>query len=292
MNKRKLIFANNPLLAGPALAEREKLASPYRVIELSAIERDPTQPRQEFDPEKLEELAASIKAYGVLNPILVKPMPGAAGRFVLFAGERRYRACKMLGLTSIPAIVDQGDTEDHDRTLAIQLVENLQRADLTPLERAQAISTLKDNFQLSIRDIAEKLGVSKSMVQRSLDLLNLPDDLLSALREGASESKILLLAKIDDPDLRATYLQDIDAITREDLSKKIPKVRPQSASIRLGLDDQRIVDELQRSLGLKVRMKRNKENEDAGTLEFDFYSNSDLQEIFRRIIGESLAANA
>jgi ParB family chromosome partitioning protein len=283
-NKRKLIFANNPLLSGPAFGERDKLASPYRVIDLNSIEADASQPRQEFDPEKLEELAQSIKTYGVLNPILIKPA-SAAGKFVILAGERRYRACKKLGLTSIPAIIDQGDGEDKDRTLAIQLVENLQRADLTPLEKAQAISNLKDTFGLSVRDIAEKLGVSKSMVQRSLDLLGLPDDLLNALREGASESKVLLLAKIDDPEIRATYLRDIDSLTRDDLQKRIPKTKSKVVSMNLGLDDQRIIEELQRSLGLKVRMRRDRQNPEAGVLELDFYSSGDLQEIFRRVVG-------
>lgn len=284
MSKRKLIFANNPLLSGPALGEREKLASPYRVIDLTSIEADPNQPRREFNQEKLEELSQSIKTYGVLSPILVKPAL-SPGKFILLAGERRFRATKMAGLTSIPVMVDQGDGNNEDRTLAIQLVENLQRADLSPFEKSQAIATLRDSFQLSVRDIAEKLGISKSMVQRSLEILELPEDLLSALRDGASESKILLLSKIDDPEIRATYLKDIDSLTRNEIQKKMPKVVSKSdKAIASAPDDQRIVDEMQRSLGLRVKMFRDRNNEEAGVLHLEFYSNSDLQEVFRRLM--------
>lgn len=288
-NKRKLVFANNPLLSGPALVDREKLASPYRVIDLASIETDPNQPRREFNPEKLQELAQSIQTYGVLSPVLVKPAT-QAGKFVLLAGERRFRASKLAGLTSIPVMVDQGESSGQEgRTLAIQLVENLQRADLSSLEKAQAIGALRDNFQLSVRDIAEKLGISKSMVQRSLEILELPDDLLNALRDGASESKILLLSKIEDPEIRATYLQDIESLTRNELQKKLPRTPAQKAAPSVTTpDDQRIVDEMQRALGLRVKMFRDKNNEEAGVLQVDFYSDSDLQEVFRRLISASV----
>lgn len=283
MSKRKLVFANNPLLSGPGLLEREKLASPYRVIDLSSIETDPNQPRREFSSEKLQELAHSIRTYGVLSPILVKPSD-SPGKFVLLAGERRVRASKIAGITAIPAMIDQGDTAQEGRTLAIQLVENLQRADLTPLEKSHAIAALRDNYNLSVRDIAERLGISKSMVQRSLEILDLPPDLLNALREGASESKILLLAKIDDPEIRATYLKDIDTLTREQLQKKVPSQSSKEGRRAAAPDDERIVDEMQRSLGLRVKMFRDRNNEEAGVLHLEFYSNSDLQEIFRRVV--------
>ena len=212
MSKRSFSFANNPLMAGPALDERAKGGIPYREIPLSAIEADPHQPRQNFDEEKLNELAESIKLYGVLSPILVRSgqLPG---RYTLISGERRFRAAHLAGLSSIPAIVNQ--TEDVEgRNLAIQLVENLQRDDLSPIERAHAIGALRDAHSLSVRDIAEKLSISKSAVQRSLDILQLPHDLLNALKAGASESKVLLLAKIEDEAVRATYLKDIDILTR------------------------------------------------------------------------------
>jgi ParB family chromosome partitioning protein len=193
-------------------------------------------------------------------------------------------------LASIPAVVNQGD-EALDRTLAIQLVENLQRDDLTPLERAQAIGALRDAHNLSIRDIAEKLSISKSAVQRSLEILQLPDDLLVALREGAAESKVLLLAKIDDPALRASYLKDLDVLTRAELERnlKTPKndeANDDSVQKTISAEDLRIADEIQRALGMKVKLTRASTDAENGRLSVDFYGDGDLQILFRKLISD------
>ena len=289
MSKRSFSFANNPLMAGPALEERSRGGIPYREIPISAIEADPNQPRRSFDEEKLQELSESIRLYGVLSPILVRA--GALpGRFTIISGERRYRASQLAGLAAIPAIVSQGEGED-SRTLAIQLVENLQRDDLSPLERAQAIGALRDGHSLSIRDIAEKLSISKSAVQRSLEILSLPDDLLNALREGASESKVLLVAKIDDPAVRATYLKDIDVLTRAQIGQSVEakRVAPSQDIVEpkvISAEDQRIAEEIQRALGMKVRMVRTTPNADGGRLTIDFYGEGDLQILFRKLVSE------
>jgi ParB family chromosome partitioning protein len=289
MSKRSFSFANNPLMAGPALEERSRGGIPYREIPVSAIEADPHQPRRSFDEAKLQELAESIKLYGVLSPILVRA--GALpGRYTIISGERRYRASQLAGLAAIPAIVSQGEGED-SRTLAIQLVENLQRDDLSPLERAQAIGALRDGHSLSIRDIAEKLSISKSAVQRSLEILSLPDDLLNALREGASESKVLLVAKIEDPAVRATYLKDIDVLTRAQIGQSVEAKRPAQAqdapdSKVMTAEDQRIAEEIQRALGMKVRMLRSGPNGEGGRLTIDFYGEGDLQILFRKLVSE------
>ena len=289
MTKRGFSFANNPLMQGPALQDRAKGGVPYREIPLSAIEPDPNQPSRTFDQAKLQELADSIKLYGVISPILVRAAK-LPGRFTVISGERRYRASNLAGLPSIPAIVSQADEAD-DRTLALQLVENLQRDDLTPLERAQAIGALRDAHNLSIRDIAEKLSISKSAVQRSLEILQLPDDLLNALKEGAAESKVLLLAKIDDPSIRATYLKDLDVLTRNELERnlKAPKdtANTDEAPVRtMSAEDMRIADEIQRALGMKVKLSRSGTGSDAGRLAIDFYSDSDLQIVFRKLVTE------
>jgi ParB family chromosome partitioning protein len=289
MTKKGFSFANNPLMQGPALQERAKGGVPYREIPLSAIEPDPNQPRRTFDQEKLQELADSIKLYGVISPILVRAAK-LPGRFTVISGERRYRASNLAGLSSIPAIVSQADEAD-DRTLALQLVENLQRDDLTPLERAQAIGALRDAHSLSIRDIAEKLSISKSAVQRSLEILQLPDDLLNALKEGAAESKVLLLAKIDDPSIRATYLKDLDVLTRNELERNLKAPRDTAntdeAPVRtMSAEDMRIADEIQRALGMKVKLSRSGSGADSGRLAIDFYSDSDLQIVFRKLVAE------
>jgi ParB family chromosome partitioning protein len=235
-------------------------------------------------------LSDSIKLYGIISPILVRAgkLPG---RYTIVSGERRYRAATLAGLGSIPAIVSQNEQEE-GRTLAVQLVENLQRDDLSPLERAQAIGALRDAHNLSIRDIAEKLSISKSAVQRSLEILQLPDDLLNALREGAAESKVLLLAKIDDESLRATYLRDLDVLTRSELEKdlqsKKPVVEANDDSIQrsVSAEDLRIADEIQRALGMKVRLSRSNPQAENGKLTIEFYGDGDLQIVFRKLVAE------
>lgn len=291
MSKKNFLFSNNPLLAGPKFDDRLKSGIPYREVPIELIERDPNQPRVHFDQEKLQELSDSIKTYGVLSPLLVKPIP-ASGKFKLIAGERRFRASQLAGLTSVPVLVNSDTEENEAKTLSMQLVENLQRSDLTPLERAHAIAALKDSHGLSVRDVAEKLGISKSMVQRSLDILNLPADLLNALREGASESKILLLSKIEDPTLRATYLKDIDSLTRSEIDQKavadgVKKPNAKAShdqGVALTAEDQRIVDEIQRAIGLKVKMSKTSPTGEGGKLAIEFYSAADLQELFRKLI--------
>jgi ParB family chromosome partitioning protein len=290
MSKRSFSFANNPLMQGPGLEERVRGGIPYREIPLSAIEADPNQPRRTFDEEKLQELSESIKLYGVISPILVRP--GALpGRYTVISGERRYRASTLAGLTSIPAMVSQSQEED-GKTLAIQLVENLQRADLTPLERAQAIGALRDGHNLSIRDIAEKLSISKSAVQRSLEILSLPDDLLNALKEGAAESKVLLIAKIEDESIRASYLRDVDVLTRAQLEKSLDNKKPAATNDYqlepkiVSAEDQRIAEEIQRSLGMKVRLSRSTPQAEGGRLVVDFYGDGDLQILFRKLVSE------
>ncbi len=286
MAKRKLVLANNPLLAGPKLEDRTKGAIPYREVKLSVIDRDPNQPRVHFDSEKLEELAESIKMYGVLSPLIVRPGK-RTGRYQLIAGERRMRACQMLKLETVPVILHIDQEEAGEQTLAMQLVENLQRDDLTPLERAHAIGALKESYELSIRQVGERLGVSKSMVQRSLDILELPDDLLNALRQGASESKVLLLSRIDDEEVRASYLKDLETLTRSQIKKDIDKElsgKSEQREQKLSPEDTRLVKEMRDSLGLKVKMSRSSQESESGKLTIEFYSENDLQEIFRKLV--------
>jgi ParB family chromosome partitioning protein len=293
MSRRKLLLANNPLLSGPNLNERVKSIPvshfgsglPYREVSLTDIHRDPTQPRKVFDEEKIRELSESIQEFGILSPLLVRE--DQEGGYVLIAGERRLRAASLVGLERVPVIVEVKDRERVD-VLSIQLIENLQREDLNPVEKAEAVAALRDAYGLSVRDIAKKLSVSKSMVQRSLDILNLPPDLLVALKNGASESKVLMLARVSDPKVRASLLEDLDLLTRSELQREISTVKDRpgvkvSAHTRMSSDDTRVSDEIQRSLGMRVVLQRSKRG-DGGRLVVDFYNEDDLQEIFRRLV--------
>ncbi|OIN98933.1 MAG: chromosome partitioning protein ParB, partial [Desulfovibrionaceae bacterium CG1_02_65_16] len=150
-------------------------------LPIAAIRPNTNQPRKEFDPEALEDLSNSIKAQGVLQPVLVRPLSGEDAAYELVAGERRMRASKMAGLTEIPALVRVlTDME----TLAIALIENLQRADLNAIEEARGFQQLLKDFGLSQEELARQVGKSRSALANSLRLLNLPEDIQVDIQTG------------------------------------------------------------------------------------------------------------
>lgn len=288
MKKSKFNLANNPLFS----ESRQFSASPsipYRVIPLEDVLEDPSQPRKDFDQEKLAELQSSIEMYGVLSPILVRALRpeeemATGKKYQIIAGERRFRASVAAGKIEIPAIVDSGDDEDDVRSIAIQLIENIQREQLKPLEKAQAIGVLKDSFNLSIRDIAKRLGISKSQVHRSLEVLELPNDLLKALEDGASESKVLLLAKVEDVEERKALLAASEEIGVRQVKNRVnSRVRkPPKLGDVVSLEDSRLIDELTRALGLRVTIKRR--SDQSGDLILNFYRDSELKSLFQKLV--------
>ncbi len=295
MSRKLVKFDVNPLLSGPTLEARNKSGSPYRVIAINDIDVDPDQPRRSFDAESIAELATSIETYGLLCPILVKLTQG--GTYRLVSGERRLRACKALGLETIPAILDSDD-DDSSTTLAKQLVENIQRSDLNPMEKALAVGQMKERYSLSIRDIAAQLGISKSAVQRSLELLELPDDLQAALISGAPESKVLALSKVKDISKRKKLLEDLDNLSRLELQDLIDvgledskvshggtagKGKRGGKTSASSTEDMRIEEDIRKALGLRISIQRSPKNPEKGKIMIDFYSLSDLDEVYRRL---------
>ena len=164
-------------------------------LKISQIEPNRNQPRRTFDEDALQELALSISEHGVLQPILVRPM--IYGGYQIVAGERRYRASRMAGLTEIPAIVRElTDSE----TMQIALIENLQRSDLTTLEEAMGYQTLMDEYDVSQEDVARIVGKSRSAVANTLRLLSLPDEVKDLLEQGklsAGHARALLIVEDD-----------------------------------------------------------------------------------------------
>ena len=172
--------------------------SGVQVLLIKDIIPNPNQPRRKFNEKALEELAASIRSQGILQPLLVRPCgPAKPGKYEIVAGERRWRASQLAGLTEIPVLIRSFSAQD---TLAAALIENLQREDLNPVEEALGIQTLKDEFGLSQDDLAKKLGKSRSAIANSLRLLSLPEATRKDLADGRlSAGHARSLLAISDP---------------------------------------------------------------------------------------------
>jgi len=185
-------------------------------VEVSKIDANPDQPRHDFDQNALKELSASIRKYGVLQPLLVSKVEtvspkGLEVAYNLIAGERRLRAAKMAGLPHVPVIIRDDFKKDKDR-LEVALIENIQREDLNPLEEAEAYARLSKEFGLTQREIAEKVSKSREVVTNTIRLLSLPDDIREALREGklSRTHARALLAFTNETQQREMYQQILD----------------------------------------------------------------------------------
>jgi len=180
-------------------------------VEITKIEANPDQPRQDFDGEALKELSSSIRKYGVLQPLLVSKVEtlsqkGIDVSYKLIAGERRLRASRMAGLPHVPVII-RDDFKHEKERLEVALIENVQREDLNPLEEAEAYSKLSKDFGLTQKEIADKVGKSREVVANTIRLMNLPQDIKDSLRAGkiARASARALLAFSDPAKQREVY---------------------------------------------------------------------------------------
>ncbi|MEK9157759.1 MAG: ParB/RepB/Spo0J family partition protein [Patescibacteria group bacterium] len=180
-------------------------------VEIAKIEANPDQPRHDFDGDALKELAGSIRKYGVLQPLLVTKVETSSARgldvtYKLIAGERRLRASRMAGLPHVPVIIRDDFRSDKDK-LEVALIENVQREDLNPIEEAEAYSKLSKDFGLTQKEIAEKVSKSREVVANTIRLLNLPEDMRMALKEGKipRASARALLAFSDAKKQREVY---------------------------------------------------------------------------------------
>lgn len=258
-------------------------------LKISLIDPKSDQPRKYFDKDALEELATSISENGLLQPILVREY--GEGRYQIIAGERRFRASKLAGLTDIPAIVLN---RDNKAAAQIALIENIQREDLNPLEEAMAYKSLKDEYDMTQEELSEKLGKSRSAIANSIRLLDLPEAILAmvASRElSAGHARTLLGVK--DPEdmiLLAQFAaeQDLSVRQLEEQVKKINrKKKPADEDVEETVpfvDYFREMElRIQRQLGRKVKI------EDKGkkkTLTLYYEDNEDLDELLKAICGK------
>ena len=257
----------------------------FKSIPTAQIGRNPFQPRREFNSEELAELQESLKANGLVQPITVRRRPGKDG-FELIAGERRLRAAMKLGWKEIPAIIKDID----DRTiLTLALVENLQRADLNPIEEGEGYHRLSQEFGLTQQQIAETVGKDRTTIANMLRVLQLPEVVRKLLQDGQltiGHAKVLL--GLENPEQVTTLAREIvrNGLTVRDLERRLrefvgPRTgkragRPRSAD-RLSPEIRRIEDRLRRFLQTDVAVSVGKNNR--GTLILHFYSADDLERL-------------
>lgn len=252
-------------------------------LKISEIEPNRDQPRKEFDEQALSELAESISQHGLLQPLLVRPL--TLGGYQIVAGERRYRACRMAGLTEVPVIIRElSDTE----TMEIALIENLQREDLTPVEEAMGYRSLIEEHNFSQDDVAKSVGKSRPAIANSLRLLKLPESIMSYLKDGrisAGHAKALLM--LEDEKLMEELVQEIiskDLSVRqvEKLCKKKPTAEKAEKPPKKPSFYSMVELALSESLGRKISVSKNKGKE-GGTLQIEFYSDEELTELSNKL---------
>jgi ParB family chromosome partitioning protein len=253
-------------------------------LPLREIEPDPGQPRKTFDDETLAELSASIAEHGLLQPIAVRPKP--SGGYLIVAGERRWRASRMAGLTEVPVIVK--DVTD-EQAMELALVENLQREDLDPVEEAVGIRELMTRCDLTQEQAARKLGKSRSALANSLRLLSLPETVLELLKSGfitVGHAKVVL--GLPTPELQEEAAQmiadnQLNVRQAEALCKKLakPAKEPVAAPLPSALPVE-VEESLKQALGSEVRVAY---HDGKGKLTVHFYSDDQLK-AFANLLGQ------
>ena len=278
------IFLDNTIVEAPQNKENS-----VNTLKISLVDPKSDQPRKYFDKDSLEELAASIAENGLLQPILVREY--GEGRYQIIAGERRFRACKLAGLTEIPAIILDRDNKS---VAQIALIENIQREDLNPIEEAMAYKSLKDEYGMTQEELSDKIGKSRSAIANSLRLLDLPEAVLSmvASKELSAGHARTLLGVKDTEDMillaQFTLEQDLSVRQLEEQVKKINKKKKPSTEEEVEalpfVDYFREMElKIQRQLGRKVKI------EDKGkkkTLTLYYEDNEDLDELLKTICGK------
>lgn len=265
-------------------------------IEVDKINPNPYQPRREFDEEKLGDLAESIRQYGILQPLVVtrkefETETGIRVEYELLAGERRLRASKKAGLFQVPVIIR--NDESSKVKLEIAIIENLQREDLNPIEKARAFKRLVEEFGLKHHEVATKVSKSREFVSNSIRILALPEIILLGLGEGKineGHTRPLLMLS-DRPDDQMTLFEEI--IVRkmtvreaENIARGIAKERVRKKNIPIDPETQNIENKLSDGLGTRVQLERIGEK---GKIVINFFSVEELESLLSKLGGRELS---
>lgn len=270
--------------------------SGFQQIPLNLIRPNANQPRKQFAEAELHELADSIKARGVLQPVLVRPLAG--GQYELIAGERRWRASRVAGLDRIPAMVRA--TEDEQR-LELALIENMARADLNPVDAARACAALVDDLGISKEEVGRRVGRSRASISNLVRLLELPDEVLAMLESGElSEGHGRAVLQTDGRQAQRALARDsrdrgLSVRETEAMARSAKAARPKSRRSRFERSDpdaeqarRELEEQLTEAIGhdLKLRLRRTAASEEIGaSLQIEFDTLEELRELVRRISG-------
>lgn len=253
------------------------------MLKISEIEPNRSQPRKDFDENSLSNLAQSISQHGLLQPLLVRPLP--IGGYQIVAGERRYRACRMAGLTEVPVTIRElSDTE----TMELALIENLQREDLSPIEEALGYKALIDEHGFSQEEVATSVGKSRPAIANSLRILKLPDSVLEYVKQdkiSAGHARALLMLDSEKDMLELAeliYKKDLSVRQAEKLAKKKPEVEEDTQPERKPSFYSMVELALNESLGRKIKVNKNK-GKQGGVLQIEFYSDEELTELSNKL---------
>ena len=269
-------------LFGPT-PEEEKLKDDdvLKNLKITEVEPNREQPRKNFNQEALEELAESIKEYGLIQPIVVTEKDGY---YCIIAGERRWRACKLAGLEEIPAIVRE---DDERKNKEIALIENIQREDINPFEKALGIKNLMESYNLTQEEVAKKLGKGRSTIANSIRVLNLEPRVLELAKQGKiSEAHCKLLLAITDPEKQ--YLTAIDIIERGTTTRELEQTNKEINKKQISKEELKKINILYKDIentfqgffGTKVKMAPGKKR---GKIIIEYASNDDLERILNII---------
>lgn len=272
--------------------EDEELSKALEVS-IEEIQPNPYQPRKEFNQEKINELANSIKEHGIIQPLLVRKTNSG---FQLIAGERRWRAAQMIELKTVPVVVR--DMQD-EQMMEIALVENLQRSDLNPIEEAEAYQRLMETFQLTQEDVAQKVGKSRPAVANTLRLLQLPEDIrkllmADAITMGHARALLALSDRNKQRETCQSIIQnELSVRETEELIRRIlqPTVsRETSKASSLSQDSKKnphlmsIEDELKQLFGTKININSSGKR---GKIEIEYYSSEELERVLEILLGKN-----
>ena len=263
-----------------------------QTLRISDIEPRRDQPRKTFDRESLETLADSIAAYGVLQPIIVRENASAPGLYEIIAGERRWRASKMAGLTEIPAIVFDGDEL---RAAQVALIENVQREDLNPVEEAFGYGALIERFGLTQEQVAKQVGKSRSAVANMLRLLDLPDEALEMLKSGditAGHARALLGLSDDDQIMelankivaRSLSVREVEYAVKR-INQRLEEEEEEKVHPQVTVHMKELERRAMSALGRKVRISRSSKKK---VVELTYDSDEDLEALLISLCGKSI----